>query len=97
MLATHGRFAASRFGSLVTPTALFRDASADSAPLLIASARRWASRSRRMPCKLLDAPDDLRKQALSQPTFGQLQDEVSDVVRDEDIRRPAQHRPLSTE
>jgi len=29
-----------------------------------------------MPRESLDAPDDLRKQALSQLTFGQLQDEV---------------------
>jgi len=29
-----------------------------------------------MPCEPLDAPNDLRKQALSQPAFGQLQDEV---------------------
>jgi hypothetical protein len=28
-----------------------------------------------MPCEPLDAPDDLRKQALSQLAFGQLQDE----------------------
>jgi len=29
-----------------------------------------------MPREPLDAPDDLRKQALSQLAFGQLQDEV---------------------
>jgi hypothetical protein len=29
-----------------------------------------------MPCEPLDAPDDLRKQALGQLAFGQLQDEV---------------------
>ncbi len=29
-----------------------------------------------MPCEPLDAPDDLRKQALSQMAFGHLQDEV---------------------
>jgi len=29
-----------------------------------------------MPCEPLDALDDLRKQALSQLAFGQLQDEV---------------------
>jgi len=29
-----------------------------------------------MPCEPLDAPDDLRKQALRQLAFGQLQDEV---------------------
>src|SRR5713226_3441132 len=29
-----------------------------------------------MPCEPLDAPDDLRKQALSQLAFGHLQDEV---------------------
>jgi len=29
-----------------------------------------------MPGEPLDAPDDLRKQALSQLAFGQLQDEV---------------------
>src|SRR5713101_7854822 len=45
-------------------------------PLLIASAPGWGSRSRRMPCEPLDAPDDLRKPALSQLAFGQLQDEV---------------------
>lgn len=28
-------------------------------------------------CEPLDAPDDLRKQALSQLAFGQLQDEAS--------------------
>jgi len=32
-----------------------------------------------MPCEPLDAPDDLRKQALSQLAFGQLQDEVPGV------------------
>jgi len=32
-----------------------------------------------MPPKSLDAPDDLRKQTLSQLAFGQLQDEVSGV------------------
>src|SRR2546426_10313561 len=45
-------------------------------PLLIASAPGWGSRSRRMPYEPLDTPDDLRKQALSQLAFGQLQDEV---------------------
>src|SRR2546422_1062699 len=45
-------------------------------PLLIASAPGWGSRSRRTPREPLDAPDDLRKQALSQPAFGQLEDEV---------------------
>src|SRR2546428_5870643 len=45
-------------------------------PLLIAFAPGWGSRSRRMPCEPLDAPDDLRKQALRQLAFGQLQDEV---------------------
>src|SRR5712692_6247538 len=35
-----------------------------------------SSVSRRMPRESLDAPDDLRKQALSQLAFGQLQDEV---------------------
>jgi len=29
-----------------------------------------------MPRELLDSPDDLRKEALSQLAFGQLQDEV---------------------
>src|SRR2546422_5758615 len=44
--------------------------------LLVASTPGWGSRSRRIPCEPLDAPDDLRKQALSQLAFGQLQDEV---------------------
>jgi hypothetical protein len=53
-------------GSLVNPMALFGDTSAHRPPLPIASAPGWSSRSRRMPCELLDAPDDLRKQTLSQ-------------------------------
>lgn len=48
-------------------------------PLPIASAPGWSSRSCRMPREPLDAPDDLRKQALSQLAFGQLQDEVPGV------------------
>jgi len=75
MLATHGPSAASRLGvwsirrpcSETPPLLRLR--------LLIASAPGWGSRSRRMPCEPLDAPDDLRKQALSQPAFGQLQDD----------------------
>src|SRR5436853_1229623 len=67
MLATHGPSAASRLGvwsirrpcSETPPLLRLR--------LLIASAPGWGSRSRRMPCEPLDAPDDLRKQALSQP------------------------------
>src|SRR5437870_12342138 len=76
MLATHGPSAASRLGvwSIRRPCSetppLLRS------PLLIASAPGWGSRSRRMPREPLDAPDDLRKQALSQLAFGQLQDEV---------------------
>ena len=75
MLATHGPSAASRLGvwsirrpcSETPPLLRLR--------LLIASAPGWGSRSRRMPCEPLDAPNDLRKQALSQPAFGQLQDD----------------------
>jgi hypothetical protein len=76
MLAMHGPSAASRSGvwSIRRPCS-------ETPPLLrpalpIASAPGWSCRSRRMPCEPLDAPDDLRKQALSQLAFGQLQDEV---------------------
>src|SRR5213594_350075 len=76
MVATHGPSAAPRLGvwSIRRPCSetppLLR------LQLLIVSAPGWGSRSRRMPCEPLDAPDDLRKQALSQPAFGQLQDDV---------------------
>src|SRR5216683_1154268 len=76
MLATHGPSAASRLSvwSIRRPCSetppLLRP------PLLIAAAPGWGARSRRMPREPLDAPDDLRKEALSQLAFGQLQDEV---------------------
>src|SRR5438445_13038855 len=75
MLATHGPSAASRLGvwSIRRPCSatplLLRS------PLLIASAPGWGSRSRRTPREPRDAPADLRKQALSQPAFGQRQDD----------------------
>src|SRR2546425_6322684 len=74
MLATPGPSAASRLGvwSIRRPCSetppLLRP------PLLTASAPGWGSRSRRTPGEPLDAPDDPRKQALSQLAFGQLQE-----------------------
>src|SRR5712691_4029025 len=62
-------------GRLVNPTALCGDTSAASIPAPHRLRSLAGSRSRRMPCEPLDVPDDLREQALSQLTFGQLQDE----------------------
>jgi hypothetical protein len=76
MLATHGRSAASRSGVWSIRRPCSETSPLRRPPLSIASAPGWSSRSRRMPCEPLDAPDDLRKQALSQLAFGQLQDEV---------------------
>ncbi len=76
MLATHGPSAASRLSGWSIRRPCSETPPLLRPPFLIASAPGWGSQSRRMPCEPLDAPDDLRKQALSQLAFGQLQDEV---------------------
>src|SRR5712692_9876571 len=76
MLATHGSSAASGLGAWSIRRPCSETPPLLRPPLRIASAPGWGSRLRRMPCEPLDAPDDLRKQALSQLAFGQLQDEV---------------------
>ena len=76
MLATHGPSAASRLGVWSIRRPCSETSPLLRSPLLIASGPGWGSRSRRMPREPFDAPDDLRKQALSQLAFGQLQDEV---------------------
>src|SRR5437879_10684133 len=72
MLATHGPSAASRLGVWSIRRPCSETSPLLRSPLLIASGPGWGSRSRRMPREPLDAPDDLRKQALSQLAFGQL-------------------------
>src|SRR6266849_4381985 len=79
MLATHGPSAASRLGVCSIRRPCSETPPLLRSPLLIACAPGWGSRSRRIPCELLDAPDDLREQALSQLAFGQLQDEVPGI------------------
>lgn len=62
------------FPRLVTPTVAFKDTPAES-PLTIAFTP-LGSRSRRVPCESLDAPENLPKEAPCQGALGKLQDEV---------------------
>src|SRR5712692_5380449 len=75
MLATHGPSAASRLGVWSIRRPCSETPPLRRPPLLIASAPGWRSRSRRMPGKPLDAPDDLQKESRCQVALGQLEPE----------------------
>jgi hypothetical protein len=57
-------------------TAILGDTPAGDDPAPVSA---HAPSSRRMPCELLDAPENLPKEAPGQVTFGQLEDEVPSV------------------
>src|SRR5712691_6185270 len=75
--------------SVVTPSVLFRDTSAASAPLLTAPAPDVGSQSRGAPRESLDALENLTKEVPRQVASGELQGEVPGMP-DEASARPEQ-------